>query len=68
MFIYHDAKEKGECMDIKDLAISGKDLINIGFREGKRIGEVLELLLETTIQQPDMNTKEKLLSLASLYI
>jgi tRNA nucleotidyltransferase (CCA-adding enzyme) len=68
IFIYHSAKEKGECMNIKELAVNGNDLVNIGFKEGKRIGEILKILLEIVIQQPDMNSKEDLLRLAASHL
>ncbi len=47
---------------IKDLKISGKDLIQLGFN-GKEIGEILNLLLERVIKSPQANTKEKLIEL-----
>ncbi len=68
MSLYHSAKDKGECMNLKELAVNGQDLVNIGFKEGKRIGIILDILLESVIEDPDMNTKEKLLRLATLYV
>lgn len=55
-------------MNIKELAVNGNDLVNIGFKEGKRIGEILKILLEIVIQQPDMNSKEDLLRLAASHL
>ncbi|HOJ12826.1 MAG TPA: CCA tRNA nucleotidyltransferase [Clostridiales bacterium] len=68
MHIYNSAKEKRECMNIKDLAVNGSDLINIGFEQGKKIGEVLELLLDTVMLIPGMNKREELLKLAAQYL
>lgn len=47
---------------IKDLAISGNDLKELGFT-GRKIGEILEKLLDNVIDNPELNRKEKLLSL-----
>ena len=46
---------------LKTLAVNGSDLIAAGMKPGKKIGEKLEELLELVIDDPDMNTKEKLL-------
>lgn len=50
-------------LSIKDLSISGNDLINIGFSKGKIIGDTLNYLLEIVLDNPDLNYKEKLLEL-----
>ena len=49
---------------IKDLAISGKDLIKLGLK-GKKIGETQKKLFELCVLNPELNRKEKLLSLLS---
>ena len=53
-------KEK-QCMSIKELAITGSDLIALGMQPGKAIGEVLNQLLELVLEHPEWNTKEKLI-------
>lgn len=60
---YQDILEKRECVSLKDLAISGSDLIADGMQPGKEIGIVLNKLLEMVIENPDLNTKETLLTL-----
>ena len=50
----------GLCFQIKDLALNGKDLINLGVPQGKKVGEVLEMLLEKVIEEKCENTKEDL--------
>ena len=47
---------------IKDLAISGKDLIGLGLK-GESIGEAQKKLFELCVLNPELNRKEKLLSL-----
>lgn len=54
--------EENQCLMIKDLAVSGKDLIEEGMLPGKRIGEALKELLELVLEEPDKNSKGVLLS------
>lgn len=60
---YQDILEKKECVSLKDLAVSGNDLIADGMQPGKEIGMVLNKLLEMVIENPNLNTKETLLAL-----
>jgi len=49
----------------KDLAITGKDLIEgLGMPPGPAIGRILGLLLDRVLQDPRRNTREELLELA----
>lgn len=61
--LYHEITEAGQCVSLKTLAVSGRDLINAGMRPGKEIGEKLARLLEAVIEDPELNEKEKLLDL-----
>lgn len=49
---------------LKDLTVTGKDLINLGIPAGKQIGIILNELLEAVVDDPELNTKEKLLEIA----
>jgi len=49
---------------IKDLAVSGNDLMTIGIKSGITMGIILKELLETVLDDPSQNTKEKLLEIA----
>ena len=51
-------------LSLKDLAINGKDLIDLGYQEGKVIGEILKELLNMVIDKPEFNKREILLELA----
>ena len=53
-----------KALSLKDLAISGKDLINQGIEPGKRMGFILNELLEAVLDDPELNTREKLLEIA----
>lgn len=59
--LYEKIQNEKQCLSIKDLAVTGTDLIALGMQPGKAIGEVLNQLLELVLEHPDWNTKEKLL-------
>ena len=46
---------------LKDLAINGKDLIDLGYQEGVELGGMLKKLLEIVIDKPELNRRERLL-------
>ncbi|EOU1466754.1 TPA: CCA tRNA nucleotidyltransferase [Clostridium perfringens] len=53
---------------IKDLAITGNDLITeLNFKPGKNIGVILNFLLENVMQTPELNNKEDLLTLSKQF-
>lgn len=54
-------------LSLKDLAVNGKDLIALGIQPGKKIGIILNELFETVLEDPEMNTREKLLKVAQSY-
>ena len=51
-------------VSLKDLAVSGKDLIELGYKEGKGVGEALKKILDIVIDKPELNKREILLELA----
>jgi len=55
---------RGDPRSIKDLAVSGNDILSLGVREGQEVGRILEALLERVLKNPDDNTKEILLDYA----
>lgn len=55
--------ENGDCIDLKSLAVNGKDLASMGI-DGKAIGETLNKLLDAVLDDPSLNTKDKLLAIA----
>ena len=52
---------QNSALSLKDLAIDGNDLIAIGMNPGKEIGIALKEILEVVTENPEMNTREKLL-------
>ena len=63
-YILEEVLQDDECFSLKDLAVNGKDLITIGYKPGKEIGEVLNNLLDLVISGEYKNEKEKLLEIA----
>jgi tRNA nucleotidyltransferase (CCA-adding enzyme) len=61
---YREICEAGEAVCVKDLAIGGRELIQMGMTPGPAIGEMLQQLLEHVLAHPEDNEKEKLLFLA----
>ena len=62
--IYQDVKRNHDCLTIKDLKIDGIDLIRSGIPAGKRMGIILERLLDMVIEEPKLNQRPILLELA----
>jgi tRNA nucleotidyltransferase (CCA-adding enzyme) len=54
--------EDKDAMSLKDLAIDGCDLIEMGL-EGKEIGDALNMAFEYVTEHPEFNNKDKLLKL-----
>ncbi|MCI8503536.1 MAG: CCA tRNA nucleotidyltransferase [Dorea sp.] len=59
--LYQEIIEKGQCVSLKELSVTGRDLIEAGMAPGKEIGVKLNELLLLVIEEPELNTKEKLL-------
>lgn len=60
--LYDRIMEKQVCVQKKDLALNGKDLLDIGVPQGKKVGEILDLLFTQVIEEPAKNTREELLA------
>ncbi len=58
---YEDICSRKETVSLKDLAINGSDLIALGMKPGRQIGEMLHELLELVLEDPALNQKEELL-------
>lgn len=59
--LYHEIMERNECVSLKMLAVTGKDLIAAGMKPGKEIGQMLEHFLDLVLEHPELNQKEELL-------
>ena len=56
--LYQEVLLKGECVTLRDLAVTGKDLMQIGMKPGRELGNMLNELLEWVIDDPACNKKE----------
>lgn len=52
---------------VSHLAVNGKDLIKLGYRPGREIGDVLKKLIDEVIIDPDLNNRDFLLREAKEY-
>ncbi len=60
--MYREILAATQCLTLKDLAVSGRDLIGAGMKPGREMGETLERLLALVLENPECNTKEYLLT------
>lgn len=51
----------GDCISLKQLAVTGKDLIEYGIKPGPELGEKLDYLFEHVLDEPSHNNKAFLL-------
>ncbi len=62
--LYEEICRKGDAVNLKDLAITGADLIAQGMKPGREIGAVLQELLDIVLEDPTLNTPEQLLEIS----
>ncbi len=60
--LYGQILKEQDCLSLKDLAVTGRDLMEAGMEPGPGLGEVLKGLLELVVEHPEYNTKEYLLT------
>ena len=58
-----EARGRGDCLTVASLAVDGKMLVGLGIH-GRAVGETLAVLLEHVLDDPSLNKKEHLLSMA----
>jgi tRNA nucleotidyltransferase (CCA-adding enzyme) len=56
----------GDCFSLKRLAITGDDLLDLGFR-GRALGDMLHRLLDHVLEHPQDNERNALLQLAVIW-
>ena len=66
--MYDQIMEKGDCLTLKQLAVSGRDLLELGVPQGKQIGGILKQLLEQVVEDPEKNQRTCLMELAGRII
>ena len=58
-----EIRAAGDCLDLKHLAVNGRDLMSAGVRPGKDMGEILNRMLQEVLERPENNQKEILMSM-----
>lgn len=59
--LFEKVMREEQCVKKSDMKIKGKDLIALGMKPGKELGEVLDRLFEIVLDEPEKNTKENLI-------
>ena len=59
-----DLLARSRALSIRDLAIGGNDLAALGVPRGPVMGRILAELLETVLDDPELNTPERLMDIA----
>lgn len=60
--IWRDVQLHGDCLSLKEMQLTGKDLIADGMIPGAAMGELLQKLLMEVLEFPERNTTEYLLT------
>lgn len=55
--------DNNEPYEKNQLEIDGNDILNLGYEQGKIIGDILDYLMEIVLIAPELNNKEKLIEL-----
>ena len=63
--LYQEAVINDDPVTLRQLAVTGKDLMSVGMKADRRLGETLNKLLELVIDHPEMNDKDTLCQYAA---
>ena len=61
-------RSDGSCLSVKDLAITGSDLLALGTQPGPHIGKCMQSLLSLVQDDILTNTREELLDAAKAFL
>lgn len=64
--IINEIKEEKQCLKLSDLKVNGYDIIKLVYK-GKKIGEVLDYLLDLVIDDKIKNERDSLMAMALNY-
>lgn len=56
--MWREIMDREECVTLRQLAVTGNDLIALGMEPGRQMGAILTELLEWVIEEPDCNRKD----------
>lgn len=66
--IVEELRSEDACFSLSDLAINGKDLIALGMKPGREIGEALNFVFEAVLDERLVNERKTLLDAVRQYI
>lgn len=66
--VFSQILERGDCTSLAMLALKGKDVMDLGVKQGKAVGEILHILLEKVVVVPALNDREVLKNIVLEYI
>jgi tRNA nucleotidyltransferase (CCA-adding enzyme) len=61
-------RERSNPHRLRDLALDGNDLIELGFKPGPRLGRILHELLDAVVEEPALNTRDQLVARAKEHL
>lgn len=64
MLIYRVVIASNQPYRISDLVVNGRDLMNVGYRQGREIGDALKIMLDEVIINPELNNRRYLIKRA----
>lgn len=59
---FKEILESNQCISLKDLEVTGQDLIALGLKPGPQIGQLLNQALDQVLEEPEKNERNYLLS------
>jgi tRNA nucleotidyltransferase (CCA-adding enzyme) len=59
--LINDVIDKDQAFTVRDLAMNGNDLMQLGVTPGPEMGHILQELVDLVIDRPEMNTKDALI-------
>lgn len=62
--LLEEVLRRGDCYTLRELAVSGQDIIALGIQAGPAVGRLLQTLLQAVIEDEAVNTREALLEKA----
>ena len=66
--LLEEIRKEDSCLQVKDLAINGNDILDLGIMPGPHIGSCMTCLLELVQDEVIPNTKEELLQAAKQFM
>ena len=66
--VAREVMQNQQCFQLKDLAVSGKDILSLGVEAGPKVGEILSHLLNKVIEEELENDHDVLIGEAKRYL